>query len=566
MIHSLTSSRSESINGEFSRTPTYLASCFGWLETLDYFKMDRSPEDFHDPALGMMTAAIRCGQTSVVRWLYDHKLCPTNDHIKLAFQHRRPKIVQFFLDVNTLSHDRWIDGQEVLLLAVRFDFVDIYRSLLEKGANIKCLGQDGGTLLHVATSTVSDNGKIVKDLLSTGMDPIAEDYAAQTPLSLSIILFKTQILAAGLRGENGVLQSSSFYTACLLLHYGLDSMLRSLDMRTKWSDILELLATSNASIWVTKPFEELANDHEDHAQLTGQTLLGLAALLRHERAFQVLLDRGIDPTCPAICGALKQSSTVVQMGQSISRQVYLDQKLLSYEKMSDELRQGPLAWAAYTGNISLVQSILDGGLNPNIKNMKGQTGLYFAVRQTKDKHCRINLKKDKEVIVRLLLQKGASVTSADACGGAALLAHAFKAGNIEVAKLLLENGAEIPKAIIDGPDACGGAALLAHAFKAGNIEVVKLLLENGAKIPKAVIDGPVGQALGILDQGPEGIHRALLKKIQGTQVDLSEPQWSSADHRCAGDPLGLAARLVLRGTMRLLGDSILTTSRQIKEP
>lgn len=116
------------------------------------------------------------------------------------------------------------------------------------------------------------------------------------------------------------------------------------------------------------------------------------------------------------------------MGRSMSRQKPLEHKEESNRyKGSDELRQGPLAWAAYTGDLPLVQWILDWGLDPNFRNRKGQTALYFAAQQTGDKYLRTNLEADKELTVTLLLQKGALVTSADAYSGATPLAHAFMA-------------------------------------------------------------------------------------------------------------------------------------------
>lgn len=255
-------------------------------------------------------------------------------------------------------------------------------------------------------------------------------------------------------------------------------------------------------------------------QLAGQTLLSLAALLGHEKAFKVLLDWGIDPTCPAICEIRKKLSIAAQIALFEGRQEPLDQKRKSNnDRMSDELRQGPLAWAAYTGNLPLVQSILDLGLDPNIKNRKGQTALYFAVQQTEDKYSRIDLERHKEAIVRLLLRKGALVTSADASGTATLLAHAFKARYTKTAKLLLD---------------------------------------NGAKMPEGALAGPMEQVWGAFHQGQEGIRKALLERIQGAQVVSSDLQPSSPDLCWSGDALGIAARLMLGGTMRVLGDMLPT--------
>ena len=188
--------------------------------------------------------------------------------------------------------------------------------------------------------------------------------------------------------------------------------------------------------------------------------------------------------------------------------------------MSDELTQGPLAWAAYTGNLPLVQSILDRGLDPNIKNRKGQTALYFAAQQTEDQDPRLEV--DKEAIVRLLLQKGAHVASADAYSGASVLANAFKARYSKVAKILLDQGVEMPK----GP-----------------------------------INGPMEQVLGAFHSGHERIRQTLLERAQGTAVDLSRVQWSSSGRRYTNDPRDIAARLILGGTMRVLGDVLNSTDR-----
>ena len=162
-------------------------------------------------------------------------------------------------------------------------------------------------------------------------------------------------------------------------------MFEDMNVLAVWTEILQLIATlprhqRETSASPTSQPVNVANDSEDRMTLVGQTLLSLASLFRYERAFQVLLDRGFDPTCSAICEVRKRLSIAAQMGHSISVQEPLDQEHeRNLNKMSDELRQGPLAWAAYTGNLPLVQSILDRGLDPNTKNRKDQTALYFAV-------------------------------------------------------------------------------------------------------------------------------------------------------------------------------------------
>ena len=230
-------------------------------------------------------------------------------------------------------------------------------------------------------------------MLLTGIDPAAKDEAGKTPLSLSTwggrqfrsypLLKKRQLLKSSTfeydkNIQQHVLRLSDDHTACLLLHYGLDTILDDADIRAEWMEILTLIGTlpglqSDVSTSAIKRSGKPADDSENEIQLAGQTLLSLAALFHHDKAFRVLLGWGIDPTCPAICDVRKTMSTVAQMGRSMSRQEPVDQKRESHKnKMSDELRQGPLAWATHTGNLALVQSILDRGLNPNTNTRKGK--------------------------------------------------------------------------------------------------------------------------------------------------------------------------------------------------
>ena len=432
MLHKSAHSPVEAIGNSFLetiRSPVDLASCFGWLEILDHLKTNQRPADFHCSAMESMYVAIRSGQTSVVRWLVDLKFTPTDEHLELGFRSQRSEIVQIFLNENFLSTNTLLNGQEILVLAVRFGLCDIYRNLIKKGANIHCSDKNGRTLLSHAVSSSGSHSEIVEDLLLTGIDPTAQDNTGQTPLSLSIwrehqaasylLPVDRSSWSSAMKGEDVLWRlelSSEYRTACLLLHYGLYSMLDDVDMRAEWMELLTRIGRLSRVLRDTPASAaercvNLVSDTEHEMQLAGQTLLGLAALSRHEKAFRVLLDSGTDPSCPAICEFRKKTSTVAQIGQSLGKQELSDPNYQSNStRMSDELRQGPLAWAAYTGNLSLVQSILDRGMDPNLRNRKGQTALYFAVQQTKDRHLRTDLETKKEAIVRLLLQNGALIT------------------------------------------------------------------------------------------------------------------------------------------------------------
>ena len=517
------------------RNPVDLACCFGWLEILDYLEASQIPEDIRGPAVGMMTIAIRSGRTSVVRWLVVRNIHPTNEHLDLAFRYGQSEIVQNFVDLNVISFDTLVNGQETVVLAVRSGFRKVYQDLIKKGGHYNLRDGSGRTLLSHAVSC-HGGSEIIEDLLLAGIDPIAPDNAGRTSLWFSVwgehrvtsrssLLTRQSLHWSVIKDSGMVLRcvslSSYHHTACLLLHHGLDSMLKDRDMRREWTELLDLIVKlpdlqKDALAPVVEGAKMLSHDHDSeiYMHLVGETLLSLAALFRHKEAFRVLLGLGIDPTCTAICKIRKRSRTAVQTDHSMSGQEALDQEYANHHNiMSDELRQGPLAWAAYTGNLPLVQSILDRGLDPNIKNKEGQTALYFAAQQTEDQDPRLEV--DKEAIVRLLLQKGALITSADAYSGASVLANAFKARYSKVAKLLLD---------------------------------------HGVKMPKGPINGPMEPLVGAYHLGHEGIRQALLERAQGAAEDSPRVQWSSSRYHYSGDPWDITAQLIRGGTMRVLGD------------
>lgn len=526
------------ISGEIQKSPIHLASYFGWLEILGYFEATRSPGDFLEAAGYMMNIAIRYSRTSVVRWLSVRNFHPTHKHLDLAFCYQRSEIIQPVLEIDVISFDTLVNGREILVFAVRRGLWKLYWDLIKHGANRNLRDQNGRTLLSHAVSTSYSSSEIVEDLLLAGIDPKTPDNSGRTSIWFSIwgdyqLTPSSSLLTAQFPGLSGVtdgkkalrevLQSSYYHTACLLLYYGLDFMLEDEDMRAEWMKLLELIARLSSHykhVWalVTDGAGSIFEHLDVRMKLAGQTLLGLAALFHHEEAFRVLLDCGIDPTCPAIYKLRQKLSPVIQTGHFMKGQEVLDRnREICYNGMSDELRQGPLAWAAYTGKLCLVQSILDRSLDPNIKNRKGQTALYFATQQTEDQDSQLEV--NKEAIVRLLLQKGALVTSADAYSGATVLANAFEARYSKVAKMILDNGAAMPN------------------------------------------NGPTEQLLAAFQQGHERNRQTLLERAQGAGAGLPKMQRSASGRRWSGDPLDIAARLALRGTMRILGDVLNSAER-----
>ena len=489
----------------------------------------------------VMDAAIRNGLASVVRWLLARKIHPTDKQLKLAFNLRQSDILQIFLDEDSASCNMLVHDQDYLACAVRYGLKDIYQVLIEKGANFNCRDRNGQTLLFHASGKFSEDIEILEDLLLKGLDPLARDDTGRTPLSYLMwgisdqayalsgsFGYHTSVIKDREKFLQGVLESYEQRTACLFVRYGDDTLLSDVSIRAQWKSILDSIAMfptvqSDYSVSGATRSGNPARAPGDTSQGVSQMLLSLAALYRHEKAFRVLLGWGTNPTCPAIREAQKRANTVTQMGDSMSKQQTEGHEHKRHRnKTIDELRQGPLAWAAYTGDSSLVQSILDHGMDPNIQNRRGQAPLYFAAQQVENKYSRVDLVADKETIVRLLLHKGAIVTLADAYGGATILAQAFHARDSEMAHMLIE---------------------------------------NGAQIPKGAIGGPMKQIWVTFDRGREEVRKALDERFRAARaasLDL-QPRIPS------GDPVGIAAQLMLGGTMRILGNAILEACGDIND-
>jgi ankyrin repeat protein len=113
-------------------------------------------------------------------------------------------------------------------------------------------------------------------------------------------------------------------------------------------------------------------------------------------------------------------------------------------------------------NIKLVRSLLQRGFDPNtVEEDRGETGLIIAVREDANK-----------VFDLLLNTKDVNLDARARNGDTALMMAAYK-GRYDVAKALLDKGAE--------PNQTGWAALH-YAAAVGNNQIVQLLLDHSAYI------------------------------------------------------------------------------------
>jgi len=187
----------------------------------------------------------------------------------------------------------------------------------------------------------------------------------------------------------------------------------------------------------------------------------------------------------------------------------------------------PITLAATNGNTAMVEKLLNGGADVNTATPGGETVLMTAART------------GKTDLAKLLLDRGANVNAGDSVHAQTPLMWAVTENHTDMVKLLLARGANInahttvtvPKgeyvpARAGGasgagiirqralPTADGGMTPLLFAVRDGNSEMARLLLDKGADISWssgnhtsplliAIINGQVGLASYLLERGAD---------------------------------------------------------------
>lgn len=129
----------------------------------------------------------------------------------------------------------------------------------------------------------------------------------------------------------------------------------------------------------------------------------------------------------------------------------------------------PLMYAALHAGVDCMRLLVDGGADVNARNAAGATALMWAASDPAK--------------VRLLLDRGANVNVASQDGKTALLIAARNAGAVATVKLLVDAGAKVDAADLQG------AGVLTQAALAGDLEILKLLIAKGANVNAKATSG-----------------------------------------------------------------------------
>jgi ankyrin repeat protein len=151
--------------------------------------------------------------------------------------------------------------------------------------------------------------------------------------------------------------------------------------------------------------------------------------------------------------------------------VALINKLLNEGAKVDEPNSGkwsatPLYWSLFDCKFEAAELLLKKGANVNLTDSFGSAPLYMAVC------C-----EDADLsLIEHLIQKGADINYRNTSDGFTSLHHAISCGSDDVARLLIEKGANV-NALADD-----GTTPLILAAKNDSVFIAKILLERGANV------------------------------------------------------------------------------------
>ena len=195
--------------------------------------------------------------------------------------------------------------------------------------------------------------------------------------------------------------------------------------------------------------------------INGKTALLAPAIGGSEVVTKVLLDHGADVAASDINGRTALLAAAIGGSETVTK-LLLDHG--ADVAAADVNGKTALLAAAKGGHETVTKLLLDHGADVAAADVNGKTALLAAAK------C------GHETVTKLLLDHGADLAAADGNGKTALM-YAAKDGHETVTKLLLDHGADLAAEDINGNTA------LMHA---ANEEVAKVLLDNGAEVTKTL--------------------------------------------------------------------------------
>lgn len=400
--------------------------------------------------------------------------------IMAAADQGRVDALEMLLDAGADVEAHGANCNTPLSLAASKGHLAVVKTLLARGANIDTARRGRTPLMRAAQIGHYDT---VRALLDAGADFAPHDHSERTAL-----------MAAA--------QSGHYDTVCALLDAGADPTEKDFTNRTA----ITLAMDGDHDNIVALLLDRGTTDLE--ATVSNRfTLLGWAANAVAPRCAALLLDRGADLTGPsppplwhAVTGRNRPSTD-----DDETRAIATIKLLLARGARADIVHNLPgcprplLVAAVLQRRIPEAVVLLeDGGADPNSPSGNGTTALFAAVY------------KGKASTVDILLQHGADPNQPRTPRGKTPLTQALHAADTPIVRRLLESGATSRPANLR--TALRGAALSWGSTEGETFEIARLLIDHGADPTRDLYDGGSRLLLAVAAKGDADFLSALLAR------------------------------------------------------
>ena len=362
------------------------------------------------------------------------------------------KLIAKGADVDAKNQEGW----PLLVLAAKEGHADIVRILIKNRAQINVRDDEWGlTPLHIAAH--QGHVDVVKVLIDAGMHSARLNAHARwghTPLEY-----------AASRGHKDVVE--------LLLAKGAD-----IEAADDWNNTALLQSTANNHLEIVKLLLDRGANVEARIKPGLETPLHKAAMKGHLEVARLLLDAGayIDdrdmtdqtPLHKAVMEGHQDMVELLLDNGAFWQHRHLGLGLIGLAMSKNQgemvkflinkgLPNSPVHVAAFFGDIDEVKSYLDGGGDINEYSPNGFMLLLCAINGGRTE------------VAELLIKKGANTNQICSAGGTALGFAAWKR-RTEIARMLLDNGAEATNGDLNA------------AASSGQKDILEMLIAKGADV------------------------------------------------------------------------------------
>ncbi|MFC1763443.1 ankyrin repeat domain-containing protein [Planctomycetota bacterium] len=422
--------------------------------------------------------------------------------IHLACFYGKLDDVKSYLEQGNDIEAQTIGGLSLLQFAVVGCQMEIVDYLIAQGCNINSKASHGATALHFAANGNGKGEEMVQRLITADALVEAKDNDNCTPFFYSLSGASDDLGAAQVLLQHGAdINIQSKGDGVTALH---DAANRGSMDRIKWliakgADVNRRMKDGNTPLGVAmnrdrfgavKYFLEHRADINCHDE-RGRTPLHYAAMSGMKEIVEMVLNKGADinsrdnwgqtPLHSSVLSSRKEiveillkkdadmtvqdSTGRTAIGFAKGREYAEIAELLSKRAKQLDPNKEIMTICDYAaiGDTEKIRSLIAAGQDDNSKSKNGGMALYWA------------LMKGHMEIAELLIQNGANVNFQDPVGGWTPLLLASISGKKEIVELLLANGAELNAKITAGSTSLDLASQRKHT------EIVELLKKHGAK-------------------------------------------------------------------------------------